>query len=98
MDALREYVTRLEARRAARDALDRSDARMAQARLGTFAVGVLIVILAWRSNVSGWWVVVPVVIFAWLVQKHDRILRARSAAVRGIAFYERGLARLEDRW
>ena len=29
---------------------------------------------------------------------HARVLRARELAIRGMGFYERGLARLEDRW
>ena len=37
-------------------------------------------------------------LFIWLARRHDRVIRARQAALRGIAFYERGLARLEDRW
>jgi hypothetical protein len=78
--------------------LDRAHARMADARLAAFAAFVLILIFAWRSNVSWWWLVAPVAIFAWLVYRHDRVLRARSAAERGIAFYERGLGRIEDRW
>ena len=33
-----------------------------------------------------------------LIQRHDGVVRARSAAQRAIQFYERGLARIEDRW
>jgi hypothetical protein len=40
----------------------------------------------------------PVAVFALLVRRHDQVQHARDAAIRGIAFYERGLARLEDRW
>ena len=40
----------------------------------------------------------PVTIFPWLVRRHDRVVRERAAAMRGMAFYERGLARLEDTW
>ena len=29
---------------------------------------------------------------------HDRVIQKRSRADRAVAFYERGLARLEDRW
>ena len=54
--------------------------------------------LAWRSAVSVWWLLAPVVVFVWLVRHHARVLRARELASRGIAFYERGLARLDDRW
>jgi hypothetical protein len=98
MNASGEYGTRLEARRQTRDSLDRVDARMAQARLAAFAALVVIAIFAWRSNISWWWLPVPAAIFAWLVYRHDQVLRARSAALRGISFYERGIARLEDRW
>jgi hypothetical protein len=44
------------------------------------------------------WLLAPVAVFVWLVRRHAGILRARELAVRGINFYERGLARLEDRW
>ena len=74
-----------------------ADARFGYARLATFASVVLLAVLAWRAALSVWWLLVPVAIFAWLVRRHDQVLRARDAAIRGIAFYERGLARLEDR-
>jgi len=93
-----EYLARLEARRAARDSLTRDDARFAHARLATFASGVLIALLVWSFAISGWWLLVPAVFFIWLVRRHDEVLRSRDAAERGIAFYERALARLEDRW
>ena len=89
---------RLESRRATRDRLIGADARFAHARLATFASAVLLALLAWRSAVTGWWLLVPAVLFVWLVRRHDQVLRSRDAAHRGIAFYERGLARLEDRW
>jgi MutS domain V/MutS domain III len=93
-----EYSERLARRRAARDRLSGVDARFAQARLTTFASAVFLALLAWRSAVSGWWLLAPVVLFVWLMRRHDLVLRSRDAAQRGIAFYERGLARLEDRW
>jgi hypothetical protein len=37
-------------------------------------------------------------VFVWLVRRHAQVLRARETVLRGIAFYDRGLARLEDRW
>jgi hypothetical protein len=63
-----------------------------------FAAAVLLAVLIWRASLAVWWLMVPAVMFAWLVWRHDRVLRGRDAAIRGIAFYERGLARLEDRW
>jgi hypothetical protein len=93
-----EYLARLEARRAARDRLTRDDARFAHARLATFASAVLVALLVWRFAVSGWWLLAPAVLFIWLVRRHAEVLRSRDAAHRGIVFYERALARLEDRW
>src|SRR5262245_12373562 len=98
MIAFREYAARLEERRAACDALGRADVRMSHARLATFASGVVLALFVWRSSLSTWWLLLPAALFAWLVHRHDRILRDRGAAARGVAWYERGLARLEDRW
>jgi MutS domain V len=52
----------------------------------------------WRAGVTGYLLLVPVVVFAVLVVYHDRVFRARASANRAIAFYERGLARLADSW
>ena len=71
---------------------------MAHARLATFGAAVLLALVAWRTGLSFWVLLAPVAAFAWLVRRHEQVLLARAAATRGIAFYERGLARLEDRW
>lgn len=96
--AIQEYGARLDARRAARDALSATDARLAHARLATFFSAVVLVVLALRSSISSWWLLAPAAVFLWLVRRHERVLRARQLAIRAIGFYERGLARLEDRW
>jgi hypothetical protein len=93
-----EYLARLDARRATRDRLDRADARMSNARLVTFLSALLVAFVVWRAAAAIWWVLVPAAIFAWLLYRHDWILRERAAAARAMAFYERGLARLDDRW
>ena len=96
--AVHEYQARLHARRADRDALTAVDARLANTRLVTVLAGAVLALLAWRSVVSVWWMLAPVAIFVWVARRHDTVLRARELAIRGIGFYERGLARLEDRW
>ena len=95
---MQEYRARLDARRAARDALTAVDARYAHARLATFFSGVVLALVAWQAAVSFWWLLAPLAVFVWLIRGHARVLRARELATKGIAFYERGLARLEDRW
>jgi hypothetical protein len=93
-----EYRARLGARRETHSSLTRLDARFSYARLMVFGGGVLCAIAAWRGWTAPWWLAIPLVVFALLVVRHDRVMRRRDAAARAIAFYERGLARIEDRW
>jgi hypothetical protein len=93
-----EYAARIAARTATRETLTASDARFAYARLAVVAGTVVLAVALWRGAVGAWWLLLPVASFAWLMQRHDRVLRARDEASRGIEFYQRGVARLEDRW
>ncbi len=93
------YEERLKARRATLAARTARDARVAYARLGTAVATVVVGWLAVADRAfSAWWLVVPVVSFLALVEYHDRVIRARDAAAASIAFYERGMARLDDWW
>lgn len=98
MDPLTEYRTRLEQRRATLAQIQAIDARISYGRLVVFAAGVIVAAIVWRGALSPWWLAVPLVVFVALVVYHDRILRRRAAASRAIAYYERGVARIEDRW
>src|SRR5688500_11531472 len=93
-----EYRARLAARHAVHDTLSGRDARFSIARLITFGLGVALAIACWQGWVPFPWLVAPVTVFAVLIQRHDGVIRARIAAGRAIQFYERGLARIEDRW
>jgi hypothetical protein len=69
------------------------------ARLG---MAVLAVILIWGALGPGhwslWMLAVPSVVFLVLAIAHDRVIQARDHAARAVDFYDRGLARIEDRW
>ncbi len=52
----------------------------------------------WRHALSPWWMVVPLILFVFVAAIHSRILRSRELARRGASFYQKGLARIEDRW
>ena len=55
--------------------------------------------LSFKQHVfSPWWVLLPVIAFISLMPYHSRILRLRDLAQRAVAFYQSGLARIEDRW
>jgi len=93
-----EYKRRLELRRRSHLVLSHRDRRHSTARLIVFGVFVLILALGWAGFVSFWILAIPTIAFGVLVQRHDSVIRARDAAARAMAFYERGLARIEDRW
>lgn len=93
-----EYRARLGQRRSSLHSLTALDARYSAARLIVFLAGAAFAFLWWRGTTPPWLIALPVVVFGVLMQRHDRVIRARDAAARAIAFYERGLARIEDRW
>jgi hypothetical protein len=80
------------------DRRSRQDSHLAYSRLATFATAVVIAVLAWNRHVTSWWLTLPGAVFAFLLTSHDRVLRARNAAARLVAFYDHGLARLGERW
>ncbi len=98
-DAHAEYTRRLAARRSIAEALGARERMIGGARLFVFLGGLL---LAWlavdRALVSPWWIAVPALLFVTLIVVHDQVIRARRRAERATAFYDRGLARLDDRW
>lgn len=94
-----EYERRLEARRAIVARLERREARIADARLVVFVALPIVAWLAFVSErISAWWLAPPAALFAVLVWVHERSRRALHGAARAVVFYEKGLARLEDRW
>jgi hypothetical protein len=93
-----EYKRRAAARRATLEALNRRDATISYWRLIVFAAFVLFAVLAWRDLLHPAFIALPLVAFVWLVKSHERALRARDNAEQAVKFYEKGLARIDDRW
>jgi MutS domain V len=99
VNPIHEYARRLEARRSASVRLDRIHKTIGNWRLALFvAAGTL----AWLSFVSvalsPWWLALPAIVFFVLVVIHERVLQARRRLDRAATFYDRGIARLENRW
>jgi MutS domain V len=73
-------------------------------RLGNIRLVLILIaaVIAWESlkrhAISPWWLVLPVTAFVAVAAFHSRVLRARDLAQRAVAFYQSGLARIEDRW
>ncbi len=99
MNPSEEYKRRLEARNKLVEHYKRLDHLVGNARLVTGIVFFIVVWLAAGPHViSGWWVLVPIVVFIVLVARHERIRAQGRRLQRAAAFYEKGLARVEDRW
>jgi hypothetical protein len=94
-----DYAQRLAAREqtvAAKEALHK------QIGNSKLAVVVAVIALLWLSLkggvISTYWLALPIVIYAALALAHEFALRALAHGRTAVAFYRRGLARLEDRW
>lgn len=94
-----EYRARRDARIRARDERERIHLRIGNCKLPVIAAGLA---LAWfsliRQDISAYWLLTPVAVYLALALQHELTLQARARAARAAAFYERGLARIEDRW
>lgn len=94
-----EYASRLESRRQIVRAKDAQHTRLGNAKLATIAVGIVVAWLFFAHNFfSAYWLAVPVTAYACLAVAHEFVLRARARAAGAASFYERGIARIEDRW
>lgn len=90
------YTERLTARREALTRMERQHARIAGLRLVLGLAGVAVLI--W-FGLAPWKTLAALVgMFAVLAIGHGRLINARDRARSAVAFYERGLARLEHRW
>lgn len=94
-----EYTQRLQVRQTSVSQLSDRDRLIGNARLSLFLLAAGIAWFFCRpGTLSWWWLLVPLGIFVGLVLLHERIRRRLRLAERSVAFYQRGLARLEDRW
>jgi MutS domain V len=95
----REYQRRLDQRREEVQTWARRERAVSFSRL---AVMIALLVTAWLSIqselFSPWWIVLPVLVFLALVIVHRRILERVALATRSAAYYEAGLARIDDRW
>jgi len=96
---LEEYRARIADRRGASEHLEKRFRSVGNARLAAgFAAVVAAFFVFGEVWISVWWLLLPVAVFAVLVVVHARIVEKLERSQRAIQFYERGVARLEDRW
>jgi DNA mismatch repair ATPase MutS len=94
-----EYAARRTARLQDRAEREHVHIRIGNCKLLTIVAGLAV---AWfsleRHAASPYWLIVPLTLYIAFAVWHELILRARTRAERAAAFYEHGLARMEDRW
>ena len=94
-----EYAQRLEQRRKVAAKKEALHIRAGNLKLLTIAAGLALAwVCLWRHIASAWWLLLPFAVFVALGIWHELVLRARARARAAAAFYERGIARIEDRW
>ncbi len=94
-----EYQRRLELRRRAAEQKDRVELRIATARFALFVAAAVMAWLSFRDEVfPAWWLLLPFIAFVVLVVLHERVRREHRRFDRAAAFYERGIARIDNHW
>jgi hypothetical protein len=94
-----EYSRRLNQRQAQVAQLQRRHLWLGNVRIAVF---IGIVVLSWITGKTGspsvYWLLVPIILFIGLVIAHRKVVRVMTMAKRAVAVYERGMARMGDRW
>lgn len=92
------YAALLAERQRHAQQLDRQNARFAYGRLGIFVAAAAVIWLALAQGFSILWVLLPVGAFVALMMAHERLLRELEKRRRAVAYFERGIARLNGEW
>jgi MutS domain V len=97
--AIEEYKQRLKDRESRVARYEQTHIRLGYVRLSLALVAAVIGWESyWRHRLTPWWMVVPLILFAFIAAYHSRILRAQELTKRALVFFHNGLARIEDRW
>ena len=94
-----EYQARLKRFRDDHERLNRQFRQLGNARLimGLAAASIAAASLG-GGWISAWWLLAPVLVFVPMAIVHGRVEGSLKRSSRAIAYYDRALARLENRW
>ena len=96
---MEEYRSRLNGWSGRLERAQRQYRRFGNARLATGIAAVAMVGLSVGvAVISPWWLTLPVGVFFALSMVLERLEAEREAGARGVAYYERAIGRIEDRW
>ena len=98
-DPRAEYVHRLEKLKTTQANYEGQHRRLGISKLALGGVILVVIGLALAAKlISVVWVTAPLVAIVLLAIIHERVLKRRERCSRAVAYYERALARLENRW
>jgi hypothetical protein len=99
VNPLAEYRARSDDRSRVSELEQKQFRRIGNARLAAGVAAVLVAFFVFGEVwISAWWLLVPLAVFGALVIVHARVVERLERSIRAIQFYDRGMARLEDRW
>jgi len=94
-----EYSARLAAHKNKVSAYERQHQRLGFLKLALVVLIIVVFVLALKSSIaSALWLLLPLAVLVYLEKVHARVFAAARQGKRIISFYERGIARLENRW
>lgn len=94
-----EYQRRIDVLRAALIPLNRRHFILGYSKVSLIFIGLALVVwIVTSEHVSAYWVLTPIILFIFLEVLHERVSRAIEPNARARKFYERGIARINDRW
>ena len=96
--AAAEYARRIEQLQAVQSRDQRSERAFGIAKLIIAALAVASAVLIFHRFALAWIPAALVVLFTVLAIRHEKLIQSIRTRSRVIGFYDRGLARLEDRW
>ena len=94
-DVYSRHFEESQARRARGQAWDK---RLGWGKIAAFLAGAMLAIALLHTPQRLLYLLIPAFVFAALAVAHERVLRRLREQERVSQFYERGLARVEDRW
>jgi hypothetical protein len=98
-DPKAEYQRRIDALRSQLIPLNRRHAVLGYSKVILLFLGLAVLIWIITSKyISTYWVLAPILLFVFLEILHERVVRAIDRNARATQFYERGIARINDRW
>jgi hypothetical protein len=93
-----EYQRRRDVAVAAISRQDRLHSTLADIRLALFVLAAVLGGLSYFGWLSPFWLILPATAFVASVVAQERAARRKRRSERAAAYYERGLARLDDQW